>query len=263
MLLSLENIMPKISVAEVPDPILNEAAFKETLAAALAPYELDLATAEMSVLKEKKATLSRLRRVLDEKRKGIKALYAQPYLAFERKIKEIFEMIDKPLNAISEKVSAHEAEVEKAKLGRIEEAFNDMFVKYPEVKWNDVKKEQWGNKTYKYETIEAELVTMLHEVETGKKLLIDDALNEKYTPQGLKELYRTCDIAAALAVIRKLNAEDEEMLRQERINKAQSQEEEKITINLSITGTKAELVGVLGYIKGKGLKYTKMEKEEK
>ena len=54
----------------------------------------------IKLAKADKAELTKLKKALDERRKEIKAVYMEPYLAVEAQIKELTAMIDEPLSEI-------------------------------------------------------------------------------------------------------------------------------------------------------------------
>ncbi|WP_407383917.1 DUF1351 domain-containing protein [Ruminococcus sp.] len=55
---------------------------------------------DLKIAKADKATLNKLKKALDERRKEIKKIYMEPYLAVEAQIKELTAMIDEPLAEI-------------------------------------------------------------------------------------------------------------------------------------------------------------------
>ena len=74
---------------------------KSYLATQLENYK-NLAYTEdsLKIAKADKATLNKLKKALDERRKEIKKIYMEPYLAVEAQIKELTAMIDEPLAEI-------------------------------------------------------------------------------------------------------------------------------------------------------------------
>ena len=74
---------------------------KAYLAAQLEGYRnLVYSEDSLKLAKADKAELTRLKKALDERRKEIKAVYMEPYLAVEAQIKELTAMIDEPLSEI-------------------------------------------------------------------------------------------------------------------------------------------------------------------
>jgi DNA polymerase III epsilon subunit family exonuclease len=100
---------------------------KAYLAARLEGYR-NLVYSEDSIklAKADKATLTKLKKALDERRKEIKAVYMEPYLAVEAQIKELTAMIDEPLAEIDGFVQrAKEAERE-AKHAEIKRFYDEI-----------------------------------------------------------------------------------------------------------------------------------------
>ena len=79
----------------------NYEEIKAYLAARLEGYRnLVYSEDSLKLAKADKATLTKLKKALDERRKEIKAVYMEPYLAVEAQIKELTAMIDEPLAEI-------------------------------------------------------------------------------------------------------------------------------------------------------------------
>lgn len=75
----------------------------------------------LKLAKADKAELNRLKRALDERRKEIKKLYMEPYLAIEAQIKELTAMIDEPLaeiKAFTDSMEAARKEEKRAEIKR-------------------------------------------------------------------------------------------------------------------------------------------------
>ena len=79
----------------------NYEEIKAYLAARLEGYKhLVYSEDSLKLAKADKATLTKLKKALDERRKEIKKIYMEPYLAIEARIKELTAMIDEPLSEI-------------------------------------------------------------------------------------------------------------------------------------------------------------------
>ena len=95
---------------------------KAWLAARLEGYR-NLVYSEDSIklAKADKATLIKLKKALDERRKEIKKVYMEPYLAIEAQIKELTAMIDEPLSEIDgfvQRAKEADREVKHAEIKR-------------------------------------------------------------------------------------------------------------------------------------------------
>ena len=75
----------------------------------------------LKIAKADKAELNRLKKALDERRKEIKKIYMEPYLAIETQIKELTAMIDEPLaeiKAFTDGMEAARKEEKRAEIKR-------------------------------------------------------------------------------------------------------------------------------------------------
>ena len=89
---------------------------KAYLAARLEGYRnLVYSEDSLKLAKADKKTLTRLKKALDERRKEIKKVYMEPYLAIEAQIKELTAMIDEPLAEIDGFVKDMQAAEKAAK----------------------------------------------------------------------------------------------------------------------------------------------------
>jgi len=64
----------------------------------------------VKVAKKDKATLNKLKKAIDDKRKEIKKIYMQPYTVVETQAKELIALIDEPLALIAAFIAREEAE---------------------------------------------------------------------------------------------------------------------------------------------------------
>ncbi|MDR1474594.1 MAG: DUF1351 domain-containing protein [Endomicrobium sp.] len=55
-----------------------------------------------------RATLNKFREAMEERRKEIKAWWNEPYMRFEKDVKEVLELIDKPIMEIDEQIKGYE-----------------------------------------------------------------------------------------------------------------------------------------------------------
>ena len=73
-----------------------------------------------------KRVLSKLKKELDEKRREIKKAYMAPYMELEERIKELIELIDKPLNVISEFLNSIDEREKEAKKEEIKKYYDSI-----------------------------------------------------------------------------------------------------------------------------------------
>lgn len=106
-------------------PLENLDELKQSLSEALSVYQGRVYSIDnLKLAKEDKATLSKLKKTLDDRRKEIKNFYMEPYLEIERQIKELTALIDDPLSQITEFVKGVEAEEKAQKRVTIKEYYD-------------------------------------------------------------------------------------------------------------------------------------------
>ena len=97
---------------------------REALSGVLNRYEHLVYTDDMLAgAKADKKELARLRRELDDRRKEVKRAYLAPYNAFEGQVKELFAMIDAPLEEIKGFIASMEEREKAARRQEIEAYF--------------------------------------------------------------------------------------------------------------------------------------------
>lgn len=112
--------MEELSLISRQEPgiaaIDNFQELKQALEQQLEAYK-SLAYSQDSVkaAKKDKATLNKLKRAIDEKRKEIKKVYMQPYTVVEAQAKELIALIDEPLALIAAFIAREEAEEKEAR----------------------------------------------------------------------------------------------------------------------------------------------------
>ena len=78
----------------------------------------------LKLAKSDRASLNRLKKALDDRRKEIKKLYMEPYLALEAQIKELIGMIDEPLGEIDGFIKEAERAAREEKREEIRQYFD-------------------------------------------------------------------------------------------------------------------------------------------
>ena len=107
--------------------IENFEQLKSALSGYLSKYKGAVYTENMlSLAKDDKKELSRLRKEIDDKRKEIKKSYLEPYNEFETKVKELIGLIDEPLNDIKEFISGMDEREKEKKKEKIKEFYKSI-----------------------------------------------------------------------------------------------------------------------------------------
>ncbi|MDR3185830.1 MAG: DUF1351 domain-containing protein [Christensenellaceae bacterium] len=171
------------------------------------------ATYDDTRIKEAKsdlATLRRFRDAIDDRRKDIKEYYLEPYKKFEQDLKEIFELLEGPINQIYAYVKSYENNKKEAKRLEIEAFFADNIGKeyaelLPLARIYNVK---WENATVNIKAVQKELLEKIESFKSGLTTL-DGIINEsKYKKQVLDKYIETLDAALALRELERLSLLD-------------------------------------------------------
>lgn len=173
----------EVKVTQLPGQIdFNFEELKEALELQMTAYTgLEITEDGQKEAKADLATLRKIRKAVDDKRKSIKNEFMQPYTEFEGKAKELLNIIDEPIVMIDTKLKEFEAKRKAEKEVHLLELYSNNIGEYSKyLPYDAVAKPQWLNSTY-----------------TDKDVLFD--ISEKVTK-----------VKSDLDVIKALNSEIEE-----------------------------------------------------
>lgn len=148
----------KIKEYNLPEQIgFNYDELKEQIEKSLEKYQNLVVTQENLNDSEKaRTTLRGFKKALDEQRKAIKKKWNEPYDAFEKNIKELLALVDKPILALDKQISVFEEKSRNEKMERIQNFIAEQLFSFMEENKDcpfDTNKiiidERWFNKTFK------------------------------------------------------------------------------------------------------------------
>lgn len=114
----------------------NEEEVKAGLAEQMKVYkELPVSAENKADRKKDIATLRKMKKAVDDRRKEVKSIWMKPYDEFERKVKEVMSLIDEPINLIDDQVKELEDRERRQKKAEIREYFSTAAGEYTE--WAD------------------------------------------------------------------------------------------------------------------------------
>lgn len=122
---------------------------KEALVLQMTAYS-SLEVTEENIPESKKdlATLRKIRKAVDDRRKEIKKTFNEPYDEFEKKVKEILGVIDEPIALIDDKLKGFEEKRIKERQAHLHELYEQNIGDLSEyLPFERVKTPQWDNKT--------------------------------------------------------------------------------------------------------------------
>lgn len=148
----------KIEEYKLPEQIgFNYDELKEQIEKALEKYQnLIVTQANLSDSEKARTTLRGFKKALDEQRKSIKKKWNEPYDAFEKNIKELLALVDKPILALDKQISVFEEKARNEKMELIQNFIAEQLFSFMEENKDcpfDTNKividERWFNKTFK------------------------------------------------------------------------------------------------------------------
>lgn len=208
----------------------NNEELKKELTESLKKYE-GLVYSEDSIKSAKvdRATLNKFKEAIEAKRIEIKKQCLKPYDDFEKKVKEITTLVDKPILAIDGQVKAFEDKQKQEKKATITDFYNanigDLAELLPLSRiWN----EKWLNATVKVKDVQTEITGAIAKVKADLEVIT--GLKSEFELQ-IKDTYlKTLDLTAALAEKTRLEDQKAKMEEYNRIQaeRAQAQKEKEL-----------------------------------
>lgn len=119
------------------------------------------ATFHEDTVKEAKssvATLRKIRKAINDRKIEVKKEYNDPYTTFENQVKELFDIIDEPIEHINTQVIEFEEKQKEEKRNRITAFYNGLDEEFRSCcTLESIYNDKWENKTYLTEDIFAEI----------------------------------------------------------------------------------------------------------
>lgn len=197
----MELIMQTDLATAMPQSIdFNFDAIKAELEERLVRYN-SLVVTEDSVkeAKEDKASLNKLKKALEDKRKDVKKEVMAPYTAFEAKMKELVALIDQPIAAIDAQVKEFDERKKNIKRQDIAEAYGTIVPDELKdiIPLEAIMKPEWLNVSVTLKKIGEELGDIVKC--TKRDMMIIDTVEPEYQAAVREEYIATRDVERALA----------------------------------------------------------------
>lgn len=174
--------------------------------------------------REDVATLRKLAKAVDTKRKEVKRNFMDPYDEFELKTKELVEIINDTITPIEKQISDYSEKVRQEKKANIEKYFNEVLTEdVAFLKFEDVFKTKWiSNMSTSMKSIKTEIDVEIEKVKNDMDAIRgtgSDAIDK-----ALSEYRATKDLAHAMQLINQYERNKAEILaREEARKKAEEQ----------------------------------------
>lgn len=148
--------------------------------------------------KQDRAKLNKLKTLIGERRKEIKKECLKPYEDFEAEVKEVLELLDKPISNIDKQVAAFDEKEKTEKKAELERFFrNNAGGLLDIVAFDRIFNPKWLNKTVTLLAATQEIVAKIEEIRNG--LTAISQLNSKFELQVKAKFLETLNLATALS----------------------------------------------------------------
>lgn len=148
----------EIKVNQVPAEIsFNHEEIKAALEEEMQAYrELEVTEDNLPECKKYIATLRKMAKALDGKRKESKEAYMLPYMGFEQKAKELLAIIQQPIDLLDKQVKLYEERQKEEKKQKAQEYF-EKATEGTKLRFEDVFRKEWLNVTTSFKVIRADI----------------------------------------------------------------------------------------------------------
>lgn len=188
----------KVNEIAIPERIaFNYEELKQELAERVKLYETMVYTDDqVKLAKADKATLTKLKKALNDERLRREREYMAPFNEFKAQVNEIIRIIDKPIAMIDSQVKAFEDARKAEKQAKILEYFKSISSAAPWLSFERVFNPRWLNVTVSMNVVQAELDELLERIK-GDMLTLDSLQGFGFEA---KEVYKqTLDLNKAIA----------------------------------------------------------------
>lgn len=159
---------------------------KQALAVQMSAYEDAVVTEDtIPAYKGELATLRKIRKAVDDRRKDIKREFLEPLDKFEENVKLLLEEIDKPIDLINKQLNLFEEDRKLAKKERVSQMYMKQvgeYIKFLPIDTNF--NEKWLNKSYTDADITYDISEKLQRVKSDMAVI--DGLNSEIKDELIK-----------------------------------------------------------------------------
>lgn len=215
---------------EQTEGIVNISNFEEIKANVQASMELYKSmTFTEDTLSEAKSTVATLRKLskhLDDKRKDVKRKCMMPYEEFEDKIKELQNIIAEPIELITRQTREYEDKRIKQKKEEIQQIYDDCIEGMQEyIPLERIYDRTWENKGISAKKIKEAIETYVDNAKMSVETIKN--MHSEAEQRALEAFKKTLDLSVAVNLITKYEADKAEILKREQERKAAEEERKR------------------------------------
>lgn len=200
---------------------------KQALAEQLEEYKNKEFTADKKKdAKEDLASLRKLKKSVDDRRKEVKRIYMKPYDDFESKVKELLGLIDEPIKLIDYQVKEFEANRVRQRKEEISKAYEELV---PEELQDYIPLERiygskWDNVTTTMKTVKTEISAKV--ASTNADIAAIKAMRSEKEETALNLYMGNNNLASAIKYLSDYENEKAEILKRKEAEEAEKRERE-------------------------------------
>ena len=144
---------------------------KDAVALQMTAYkELEVTESNIAERKSDLATLRKIYKAVDDKRKSIKKEFLQPYEEFEAQVKDVLSVINEPIGLIDGKLKEFDAKRVEEKQAHLHELYKANIEDLADfIPYEKVAKPQWNNKSYD----DKDIIYDISEMKTKARVAIE------------------------------------------------------------------------------------------
>lgn len=215
---------------EQTEGIVNISNFEEIKVNVQASMELYKSmTFTEDTLSEAKSTVATLRKLskhLDDKRKDVKRKCMMPYEEFEDKIKELQNIIAEPIELITRQTREYEDKHIKQKKEEIQQIYDDCIEGMQEyIPLERIYDRTWENKGISAKKIKEAIETYVDNAKMSVETIKN--MHSEAEQRALEAFKKTLDLSVAVNLITKYEADKAEILKREQERKAAEEERKR------------------------------------
>ncbi len=218
----------QVIVSQKPAEIsFNFDEIKQSLSDQMEIYKSMEVTEE--VLAERKkdiATLRKIAKAIDDKRKEVKASYMLPYDKFEKQAKELVEIVNQPIELINRQVKEFEEKQKAEKKQKAYDYYLEKIVGHEDVlSFEEVFKESWLNVVTSLKSIKADIDQYIADRLADLETIT--AMHSEIEDKALSVYKSTHRLADAIKIINDYEAQKRAILEAEERRRKQEEERRK------------------------------------
>lgn len=218
----------KVNESQLPQPItFNYEELKTAIAEKAELYAHVVYTDEtIKEAKADKASLNKLKKVLNDERIRREKEYMKPFNEFKAQVNEIIAIIDKPVQLIDSQIKDYQERQKTEKSNEIENLIQ-AYAFPPQLRLELIWNPKWLNASFSMNQIKAEVEQKLEDI-TSDLAMIDKL--EKFSFEARERYFETLDLRAALDTANRL-AESERRKAEYEAERQRVAEAKKLTVD--------------------------------